>query len=117
LKLLPRDASHVFEFRYNSWFDNEVLKLLRHYNVGFCIYDMPGFSTPVIATSDFVYIHFHGSQWLYGGSYSDKELEDWARRIGALKASAVYAYFNNDAEESAIKNALMLKDLLANFVL
>ncbi|MFH0769305.1 MAG: DUF72 domain-containing protein, partial [Chloroflexota bacterium] len=47
LKLLPRDASHVFEFRYNSWFDNEVLKLLRHYNVGFCIYDMPGFSTPV----------------------------------------------------------------------
>ena len=113
LKTLPEDTCHVFEFRHNSWFDDGVFKLLRHYDAGFCIYDMPGFSTPVIATSDFAYIRFHGSQWLYAGSYSDEELEGWARKIVALGVKVVYTYFNNDAEGFAIKNALMLKRLLA----
>ncbi len=113
LKMLPKDTGHVFEFRHNSWFDDGVFKLLRHYNAGFCIYDMPGFSTPVIATSDFAYIRFHGSQWLYGGSYSDEELEGWTQKIVELGVKVVYAYFNNDAEGFAIKNALTLKRLLA----
>ena len=112
LRILPEDAHHVFEFRHNSWFDDRVFDLLRRYHVGFCIYDMPGFSTPVMATSDFAYIRFHGSRSLYGGCYSDKELEGWAQKIIELGVRVVYAYFNNDAEGFAIKNALMLKHFL-----
>ena len=112
LEMLPRDVRHVFEFRHNSWFDDEVFKLLRQYDCGFCIYDMPGFSTPVLATSDFAYVRFHGSQWLYGGSYSDEELEGWAQKIAALGVKVAYAYFNNDAGGFAIKNALTLRQLL-----
>jgi len=112
LKALPGDAHHVFEFRHNSWFDDGVFSLLRRYNAGFCIYDMPGFSTPVVATSDFGYIRFHGSQRLYGGCYSDDELEEWASRITGLGVGAVYAYFNNDAEGFAISNALKFRHLL-----
>ena len=112
LKMLPEDASHVFEFRHKSWFDDRIFNLLRRYNAGFCIYDMPGFSTPLVATSDFGYMRFHGSQRLYSGCYSDEELEDWARKITGLRLGVVYAYFNNDAEGFAVRNALTFRHLL-----
>ncbi len=111
LKMLPEDTSHVFEFRHNSWFDDGILELLHRYNAGFCIYDMPGFRTPVVATSNFAYMRFHGSQRLYSGCYSDEELEDWAQKIIGLRAGLVYAYFNNDVDGFAIRNALSLRHL------
>jgi uncharacterized protein YecE (DUF72 family) len=112
VKILPGDVLHVFEFRHNSWFDDRVFNLLRRYNVGFCIYDMPGFRTPVVTTSNFSYIRFHGSRWLYSSCYSEEELESWAQKFKELGASKVYAYFNNDVEGFATRNALKLKNLL-----
>lgn len=112
LKILPADVLHVFEFRHGSWFDDRIFDLLRCYNVGFCIYDMPGFRTPLVTTSDFSYIRFHGSHSLYSSCYSDEELQSWAQKIKELGVSTVYAYFNNDVEGFAIKNALKLEDLL-----
>jgi uncharacterized protein YecE (DUF72 family) len=112
LKILPEDVLHVFEFRHNSWFDDSIFNLLRRYNVGFCIYDMPGFRTPVVTTSDFSYIRFHGSHWLYSSCYSKEELENWAQTLKKLDVNKVYAYFNNDAEGFATRNALDLMNLL-----
>ena len=114
LKLLPRELSHVFEFRHESWLDKGVFDLLRKYNAGFCIYDMPDFTTPLEVTADFVYVRFHGSAWLYGGSYSDEELSNWAKNISGLARGkkAVYVYFNNDAEAFAVQNALTLAQKL-----
>jgi uncharacterized protein YecE (DUF72 family) len=112
LKTLPENSRNVFEFRDDSWFDRGIFELLRHYNAGFCIYDMPDLTTPVIATSDFAYVRFHGSRQLYSSCYSEKELEDWALKIAGLEVRKVYAYFNNDAGGFAIGNALMLRHLL-----
>ncbi|MFC1982921.1 DUF72 domain-containing protein [Chloroflexota bacterium] len=112
LKTLPENSCNVVEFRHNSWFDAEIFEILRHYNAGFCIYDMPDFTTPVIATSNFAYVRFHGSRQLYGSCYSEKELEDWAIKFKKLGVSNLYAYFNNDAEGFATKNALMFRHLL-----
>ena len=112
LKIIPGDALHVFEFRHHSWFDDRVFSLLRRYHASLCIYDMPGFRTPLVATADFSYIRFHGSRWLYSSGYSDEELKDWTQKIKELGVTKVYAYFNNDAEGFAIRNALKLKDLL-----
>ena len=112
LKTLPQGQRHVFEFRDESWLADEVFQLLRHYHAGFCIFDMPQLTTPMIATTDFAYIRFHGSTLLYGGNYSEGELKGWAHRITGLGVEAVYAYFNNDAEGFAIRNALVLEHLL-----
>ena len=111
LSTLPGDVSHVFEFRHESWFHGEVLDLLRRHGVGFCIFDMPDLTTPVEATADFAYLRFHGTSSLYGGSYSDEELEGWARRLTDLATGlrAVYVYFNNDAEAFAVSNARTLR--------
>lgn len=112
VKILPKNACHVFEFRDKSWFDVAIFDLLRRYNIGLCIYDMPDFSTPLLATSDFAYLRFHGNRRLYGSSYSDEELRILAGKIWGLKTDVVYAYFNNDAEAFAVGNALALKNLL-----
>ena len=115
LRLLPGGLSHVFEFRHQSWLDEGVFHILRRHNVGLCSFDMPGLPCPLIATADFAYIRFHGSTGLYRSCYSDDELEAWAERVARLAeaVSAVYIYFNNDAEAFAIRNAETLTRLLA----
>jgi len=114
LSSLPQKYHHVFEFRHESWLDDAVFRILQRHNVGLCVFDMPDFTCPLVATSDFAYVRFHGSHSLYSSCYSDKELLRWARKIGQLdeKVKAVYIYFNNDAEASAVKNALTLAHYL-----
>jgi uncharacterized protein YecE (DUF72 family) len=114
LSLLPHDVRHVFEFRHDSWFDAEPFALLRMHNVAFCAFHMVDRETPLEATTDFVYVRFHGSAALYGGSYSDEQLTDWARRLRELPEDVreVYVYFNNDAFGHAVANAQTLAALL-----
>lgn len=111
---LPQKYRHVFEFRHESWLADSVFHILQQYNAGLCVFDMPGFTCPLIATSDFAYIRFHGSASLYSSCYSDEELSQWAQKIARLgkKVKAVYIYFNNDAEAFAVKNALTLTKLI-----
>lgn len=114
LSILPKGMSHVFEFRHESWLDEAVFKILHNYNIGFCVFDMPDLSCPLVATADFAYIRFHGSTGLYWSCYSDDELADWARKLAglAVKLKAVYIYFNNDAEAFAVRNAVTLRSYL-----
>lgn len=112
---LPDKYRHVLEFRNESWLNNSVFTILRRYNVGFCVFDMPDVSCPVAATADFAYIRFHGSTDLYASYYSDEELYGWAKRITELGKGlkTVYIYFNNDAEAYAVRNAQKMRQLLA----
>ncbi len=114
LSSLAPKYQHVIEFRHESWVDERVFDILRMHNVGLCVFDMPGFSCPLVATSDFAYVRFHGSEGLYSSRYSDQELTQWANRIARLGQSikASYIYFNNDAEGFAIENAITLRNLL-----
>ncbi len=114
LSILPSQYRHVFEFRHESWIDDSVFRILRRHNAGLCIFDMPGFTCPMVATADFAYIRFHGSTGLYWSCYSDDELLDWAEKIAQLgrNLKAVYIYFNNDAEAYAVRNAKTIGGLL-----
>lgn len=114
LALLPSYYRHVFEFRHESWLNSSVFNILRRYNIGLCVFNMPNINCPLITTSDFAYIRFHGNQKLYSSCYSDKELSQWSQDVIQLgnNIKAIYIYFNNDAEAFAIKNALTLRDYL-----
>ena len=114
LSSLPQEYRHVFEFRHESWIDDAVFEILRRYKIGLCVFDMPGFTCPPVATSDFAYIRLHGSGGMYASCYSDEELSRWAKKIARLgkEVEAVYIYFNNDAQAFAVKNALTLAGYL-----
>ena len=114
LSNLPRRMRHVLEFRHQSWLEEKVFEILRKYNIGLCVFGMPSFSCPLVATTDFAYIRFHGSSGLYFSCYSDEELTGWSKRLADLAANlkAVYIYFNNDAEAFAVRNAMTLRGYL-----
>jgi uncharacterized protein YecE (DUF72 family) len=111
---LSPDYRHVIEFRNESWLCDSVFKIMRQYNVGLCVFDMPGLDCPLISTADFGYIRFHGCTGLYSSNYSNGELQHWAEEIKRLGKglTSVYIYFNNDAEAYAVDNARTLQDML-----
>ena len=114
LSILPRCMKHVFEFRHQSWLEEEVFQTLHKYKAGFCVFDMPSKSCPLVATADFAYVRFHGSSRLYSSCYSDEELADWAKKLASMAANlkTVYIYFNNDIEGFAVSNAITLRRYL-----
>jgi uncharacterized protein YecE (DUF72 family) len=102
---------HCFEFRHESWFAPEVYELLRSHGAALVIGDDPRrpFQTHEL-TADWTYIRFHAGSRGRRGNYSETELEEWAQRIEEWRREHdVYAYFNNDWEGFAIRNALWLK--------
>jgi len=115
LKALP-DGRHAFEFRHASWFTAEVYGLLRSHRVALVISDEASrwVKTPHVRTTDWTYIRFHHGSRGRHGNYSDSEIDSWARRISQWRRDTeVFAYFNNDWEGYALRNADRLKERLA----
>jgi uncharacterized protein YecE (DUF72 family) len=106
---------HCFEFRHPSWFADEVYALLRAHGVALVIGDRPevhGFQTHEL-TADWTFVRFHYGSRGRRGNYSEAELREWAARIRAWSDEVeVFAYFNNDWELFAVRNALRLVDLI-----
>jgi uncharacterized protein YecE (DUF72 family) len=115
LSAFPSSLRHAVEFRHESWFAPDVMALLREHNVALVIADRPeiaSFQTHEL-TADFTFVRFHHGSRGLRGNYSERELDDWAERIGAWRLRGdVFAYFNNDWEGFAIRNALGLKKRL-----
>lgn len=111
----PRNL-YAFEFRHPSWFNSQTYKLLRRYSVSLCIADSPNWPLVEEITSDYLYLRFHGGRLLYGSEYSRSELESWAEKIRKwikeYRLKKVFAFFNNDAQGFAVKNALTFRELL-----
>ncbi len=105
---------HCFEFRHESWFVDETYELLRRHGAALVIGDHP--QRPWQArelTADWMFIRFHYGHRGRNGNYSERELEQWARRIEGWRAGAeVFAYFNNDWEGYAVRNGLWLRSRL-----
>ncbi|HEU4974225.1 MAG TPA: DUF72 domain-containing protein [Baekduia sp.] len=105
---------HVFEFRHPSWFAPEVLALLRDHGVALCIAHHPERPWQALElTADFTVVRFHYGARGRRGNYSERELQEWAERVAAWQRDAeVFAYFNNDWEGFAPRNAVRLRTLL-----
>ncbi len=106
---------NVVEFRHRSWWDERVYAAFREQGVIFCSCSGPRLPDALIKTADEVYLRFHGVTRWYRHDYSRAELAVWAERIKASGATRVWAYFNNDRDGYAIKNAKTLRRLLVDF--
>jgi uncharacterized protein YecE (DUF72 family) len=101
---------HCVELRHASWFAPDVYALLRERGVALVIGDHPSrpFQTQEL-TADWTYLRFHRGRRGRRGNYSGRELDAWARRVQAWRRRAdVFAYFNNDWEGFAVRNARAL---------
>ena len=105
------------EMRHPSWHTDDVDALLARHGAAYCV--MSGAHLPCRprVTAPFAYVRLHGPDHhhLYGGSYSDADLAWWADRMREWAASGteVFAYFNNDGDANAVRNARTLRRMLA----
>jgi uncharacterized protein YecE (DUF72 family) len=102
---LDQRHRNVVEFRHRSWWNERVFAAFRDANAIFCSCSGPRLPDELVRTADDVYVRFHGTKRWYRHDYSKAELAVWAGRIRSSGARRVWAYFNNDREGYAIKNA------------
>jgi uncharacterized protein YecE (DUF72 family) len=114
LDALPR-GRHCFEFRHATWFAEPVYELLRAHGAALVIGDRPEVKPfqSFELTAGWTFVRFHYGSRGRRGNYSHRELEEWARRFEDWSEDVdVFAYFNNDWEVFAVRNALWLKNRL-----
>jgi uncharacterized protein YecE (DUF72 family) len=113
LSALPDWVTVAVELRHPSWDAPAVYSLLERHGASYVV--MSGAQLPCIlrATAKLVYVRLHGPDpsTLYGGSYSADDVRWWADRIHEWAAGGhdVLAYFNNDADGNAVRNARDLR--------
>jgi uncharacterized protein YecE (DUF72 family) len=112
LQALP-NGRHAIEFRHESWFASDVLGALREHDVALVLGDHPQrpFQT-LDATASWRYVRFHHGSRGRRGNYSERELQEWALRVARWsREGELFAYFNNDWEGFAPRNATRLREL------
>lgn len=116
LHLLPQWMQVAVEFRHDSWHCEGVFRLLERRGAAYVVTSGANLPCVLRATAPFVYVRLHGPDHnsMYAGSYSDADLHWWADRIREWEGHGhdVYAYFNNDGEGHAVRNARTLRRFL-----
>lgn len=113
-----RRPFHVFEFRHPSWYVDDVFQLLERHSASLCLHDKRGSEIDAPFVGPIVYVRFHGTSGHYHGSYPDRQLGVWARRLArqCRAGRPVYAYFNNDPDAVATENARSLRTRLRSLL-
>ena len=115
LQALPPNHRYAFEFREPTWNTQAVYETLQRHNAAYCIHELAGFHTPILVTANFAYVRLHGPGGKYQGCYTAEKLCEWAERIAqwSKELRAVCVYFDNDDSGYAPRNALELKERVA----
>jgi uncharacterized protein YecE (DUF72 family) len=105
---LPPAAPAAFEFRHESWLDEEVFDRLRKRRVALCVADSERMSTPAIGTTDYGYFRLRDE------GYTPPDLDRWAATIQSLAASMkdIFVYFKHEEEGKGPEFARMLIERL-----
>lgn len=106
LALLPAGRPAAFEFRNDSWQDDEVRETLRARGAMLCYTDTEqGESPPLVATAQHSYLRLRRTH------YDDAELAAWAEKIAALRLKGAYVYFMHEDDALGTVFARKLLDL------
>ncbi len=113
LEQFPSDRRVAVEFRHDSWWTDDVRKLLEKHGAALCLADRYRPVAPLWVTTDWSYVRFHSGRSQPHGCYSDEALKSWVARIADTWSpdADVFAYFNNDRHACALRNAITFADL------
>jgi uncharacterized protein YecE (DUF72 family) len=107
---VKKDFSFALEVRHDSWFCEESIALMKHYDICLVMAHSEKFPYLEAITCKNVYLRFHGPGALYSSSYSDEFLEFYAAKIKKWEREGycVWVFFNNDVNGYALENAKKL---------
>ena len=104
LMLLPPGSRAAFEFRHQSWFDDEVFGVLREFQSVLCIAEAENdLEIPFVSTADWGYLR------LRRPDYGDAELKAWVDRVRQPGWKDTFIFFKHEDEG---KGPLMAKRFL-----
>ena len=102
LALLPQGHAAAFEFRNDTWFDDEVYAALKAAGAALCLSEREDNAPPpLVETAPWGYVRLRLE------NYSDADLQRWAERLAATQWREVYAYFMHEPTAPAYAATLM----------
>ena len=108
LETLPPRVCGAFEFRHESWLDEEIYARLRARNLALCIADSERLSTPVVITADYAYFRLRDE------GYTPDDIATWAEVIREKTSACgeVFVYFKHEEEGKGPEFATLLMQRL-----
>jgi uncharacterized protein YecE (DUF72 family) len=107
LRDIPMELRATFEFRHESWFDDEIFALLREHNVALCIAESDAIAAPQVVTADFGYLRLRRED------YVTADIAKWA---GFAKAQSnwrdAFVHFKHEEAGLGPKFAAEFKGLV-----
>ena len=100
LQQLPASPRAAFEFRHPTWFDDDVLEVLKGRNLALVVSDtddMP--TTHIDKTADWGYLRLRRL------NYSEENLSEWVGRINQQQWSDTFVFFKHEDEGTGPKLA------------
>ena len=105
LRMLPASHRAAFEFRDDSWFDDEVYAALRDAGAAFVVSEREDGSPPPLAAigriADWGYVRLRLED------YPDAALRDWAQRLASTGWKEIYAFFMHEPTAPGYAERLM----------
>ena len=93
LELLPSDARAAFEFRHESWFDDETFDLLREKDRALVVSDTDDKPlSEIISTAGWGYLRLRRT------AYDENDLADWMKRVEDQKWKDAFVFFKHEDE-------------------
>ena len=102
LALLPAGHNAAFEFRNESWFDDDVYDALKGVGASLCLSEREDNAPPpLVETAPWGYVRLRLEQ------YSDADLQQWAHRLGKTRWKEIHVYFMHEPTAPSYAQTLM----------
>jgi uncharacterized protein YecE (DUF72 family) len=100
LELLPADVRTAFEFRHETWFDDEVFGLLRQRDCALVVSDTNEKPlTGITGTAKWGYLRLRRT------AYEENDLVEWLKRVREQKWKDAFVFFKHEDEGTGPKLA------------
>ena len=106
LNLIPKGVNAAFEFRHASWFEEDLLSLLKEKNFAICLSETdkePGIE--IISTADKGYLRLRKTD------YSKNEVKKWYEKIKKQNWGEAFIFFKHEDGAKGPKFAKQLIEL------
>jgi uncharacterized protein YecE (DUF72 family) len=102
LGLLPPDHNATFEFRNDTWFEDDVYAMLKGAGAALCLSEREDSAPPpLVETAAWGYVRLRLE------TYSDADLRQWAAKLAATSWRTTYVYFMHEPTAPGYAKALM----------
>ncbi|MEM8607087.1 MAG: DUF72 domain-containing protein [Myxococcota bacterium] len=106
METLPEGLRAAFEFRHESWFDDEVYEAIRAGGHALCLADTDKTDTPeLVSTTDWGYLRLRREE------YSDEALRKWKEAMAEQSWKEAFVFFKHEDEGAAPRLAHRLLNI------